>query len=177
MSLIVYSLLEEFLGEPKHVNHNSGQASFDCPACAEDKGLVDGDGKANLEINYKKGVYKCWVCSITNHMHGRVESLIRRYGNDGQLMRYKLLDIDYNYNFDEEIDVIKVSDLPKEFKPFKDGNFYDNDYRTAWNYIHNKRKIPKDVIEKFNIGYTTEGKYVNRIIVPSYDSNKKINFF
>jgi DNA primase len=178
MSLLVYSLLEEILGDPKHANHDSGQVSFDCPACAEDKGLVNGDGKGNLEVNYKKGVFKCWVCYINNNMHGTIQHLVRRYGDDGQIMRYKLFDVDYEYGYEKDVEDIKlITELPKEFKPFKDGSIYNSEYRDAFNYINGKRKIPKEIIEKFNIGYATEGKYANRIIVPSYNKNNKVNFF
>ena len=34
-----------------------------------------------------------------------------------------------------------------------------------------------DDILKHNIGYCDEGKYSNRIIIPSYDSDGQLNFF
>ena len=178
MSLLVYSLLEEFLSEPAHVNHDTGQVSFNCPACAEDKGLVEGDGKFNLEVNYKKGVYKCWACYIKNNMHGTLNNLVKRYGDEGQQLRYKLFDVEYDYGFEKDEDDIKViKELPTEFISFKDGSIYNPDYRDAYNYIHGKRKIPDEILYKFNIGYAADGKYGNRIIVPSLNANKQINFF
>jgi hypothetical protein len=37
------------------------QMSFDCPTCSyEIKGLENGDGKGNLEVNYKYNVYKAF---------------------------------------------------------------------------------------------------------------------
>ena len=33
------------------------------------------------------------------------------------------------------------------------------------------------MISKYSIGYTTEGPYRGRIIVPSFDKNEEINYF
>ena len=53
MSIIVSQIFKLFLGEPHEHNEETGQVSFDCPACAEDKGLPhgQGDGKHKLAIN------------------------------------------------------------------------------------------------------------------------------
>ena len=59
---VVIELLTEILGDSKMHYDSKGQISFDCPVCAAEKGL-DGDGKGNLEVNYFRGVYKCWACS------------------------------------------------------------------------------------------------------------------
>jgi DNA primase len=40
-----------------------------------------------------------------------------------------------------------------------------------------KRGINKSDILKYNIGYCEEGRYNNRIIVPSYDANGELNYF
>jgi DNA primase len=40
-----------------------------------------------------------------------------------------------------------------------------------------KRGITKSDILKYNIGYCEEGRYANRIIVPSYDTNGELNYF
>ena len=52
---LLVGLLEDFLGRPKAHYPNKGQISFDCPTCSHEiKGLDEGDGKGNLEINYHK---------------------------------------------------------------------------------------------------------------------------
>ena len=40
-----------------------------------------------------------------------------------------------------------------------------------------KRGITEQDIERYNLGYCVEGEYQNRIIIPSYDSNGKLNYF
>ena len=40
-----------------------------------------------------------------------------------------------------------------------------------------KRGIGPDIIKEFDIGYAVKGKYFNRIIIPSYDADGKVNYF
>jgi len=39
------------------------------------------------------------------------------------------------------------------------------------------RGLNDEIIEKYNMGYCSEGRYENRIIIPSYDENNKLNYF
>ncbi len=87
----ISDVLESFLGDHRKHNEDTGQISFDCPACSFDKGLPDGDGKGNLEVNYNLGKFRCWVCSETNRMHGNVTRLIKNYGTQTNLRDYLLL--------------------------------------------------------------------------------------
>ena len=63
MSQFLVDIFESFLGEPRKHNDDTGQVAFDCPACSAEKGLVEGDGKGNLEINYNRNIFHCWACS------------------------------------------------------------------------------------------------------------------
>jgi DNA primase len=176
MDMIV-GVFERFLGEHKRHNESRCQISFDCPACSDERGLVDGDGKGKLELNYKKGVFRCWVCSYTNDMHGPIERLIKRYGNDSVYKDYKLFKPDSSY--DEADDTILqevIIDLPDGFKRLSDSNEHHYKYTTAYNYLKD-RGIGDDIIKDYNIGYTTEGQYKNRIIIPSYNGFGKVNYF
>ena len=42
----IVELLHEILGDDKQHYESKGQISFDCPVCASEKGLENGDGKA-----------------------------------------------------------------------------------------------------------------------------------
>ena len=54
----VIEILEDILGDYRSHNDHRGQISFDCPVCSYDiKGLETGDGKGNLEVNYKQEVF------------------------------------------------------------------------------------------------------------------------
>ena len=81
MSELVVEILEDFLGKSRKHYEDKCQISFDCPVCSYDvKGLEKGDGKGNLEVNYRHHVYKCWACSETHETHGTINKLVRKYG-------------------------------------------------------------------------------------------------
>jgi DNA primase len=174
----IIEILEDILGDYKMHNDYKGQISFDCPVCSyEIKGLDTGDGKGNLEVNYKYNVYKCWSCSESHDTHGSVYKLIKKYGTPRQLKKYQLLKPEENE--DQPKKIYKQVKLPKEFISFSDvskGLTLLPQYRQALNYIK-KRNITEEIIKKFNIGFCYDGEYANRIVIPSYDENGKINYF
>jgi DNA primase len=174
----VVDILEDILGEPKLHNDYKGQISFDCPVCSYDiKELDHGDGKGNLEINYHNSVFKCWSCSETHGTHGSLYKLIKKHGNKKQLKKYEILRPDENEENSKR--TYKQVKLPKEFIAFKDvsaGLKLTPQYRQAYNYIK-KRNITEEMLLRYNIGFCYTGEYENRIIIPSYDENKYLNYF
>ncbi len=174
----VFDILEEMFGDYKNHNDYRCQVSFDCPVCSHEiKGLEDGDGKGNLEINYKYGVYKCWVCAETHDTHGSIYKLIKKYGTPKQLKRYLLLKPEDNEDGNKRV-YSKVR-LPKEFVSFKNASFgmkLTPGYKQAYNYIKS-RNITDLMLQMYNIGFCATGIYENRIIIPSYDENKHLNYF
>ncbi len=174
----VIEILEDILGDYKMHNDYKGQISFDCPVCSQEiKGLDHGDGKGNLEINYKYNVFKCWVCSESHETHGSIYKLIKKFGNPRQLKKYELLKPDETEERANR--VYKKVKLPKEFISFKDasaGLKMTPQYKQAYNYIKN-RNITDMMLQMYNIGFCYSGEYENRIIIPSYDENKYLNYF
>ena len=174
----VVEILEDVLGDYKFHNDYKGQISFDCPVCSyEIKGLDSGDGKGNLEVNYKYNVYKCWSCAETHETHGSIYKLIKKYGNKKQLKNYQLLRPEDNEDSPKRF--YKQVKLPKEFISFKNvspGLKMTPHFKQAWNYIK-KRNITDEMIERYNIGFCYTGLYENRIIIPSYDEEKNLNYF
>lgn len=175
MSHLLINTLESFLGEYRKYNNDSGQISFDCPACSAEKGLMEGDGKGNLEINYNKNVFKCWSCYETNNMHGSVLKLVKKYGTAKNLKDYILFKPDTDYYKEKEHNEIIVT-LPNGYKKLSECTKKDFKSDIALEYLH-KRGITNDIIKEFNIGYTINKPYYNRIIIPSYDSENKLNYF
>ena len=174
MSELVVEILEDFLGNHKKHYEDKCQISFDCPVCSYDvKGLEKGDGKGNLEVNYRHHVYKCWACSETHETHGTINKLVRKYGARDHLKKYRLL-IPENRILKHENNHT-ITGLPREFTPL-DIERDDFDYQKAITYL-NKRKIDLNLIKKFNIGYANTGDYRGRIIFPSYDEDNEINYY
>jgi DNA primase len=174
----IVDILEDIFGDHRLHNENRGQISFDCPVCSHDiKGLDHGDGKGNLEINYKQNVYKCWVCAETHDTHGSIYKLVKKYGSPKQYKKFQLLKPD-----DEDSQYkpqYKRVRLPKEFIPFDKvslGLKLTPHFKQAWKYIKS-RNITDEMITKFNIGFCYEGEFSNRIIIPSYDSEDELNYF
>lgn len=176
MSMVV-NILENFLGTPHSHYENKSQVQFDCPMCSQDKGKFEGDGKGNLAINYEKGVYKCWSCWERNNMYGTLSYLVRKYGNKQHYRDYLLIapKIDRTLH-DERVEAKIIIELPKSYKKFTESSPYYTNYNEAYNYVK-KRGIKDKLLDKFQIGYTNEGKLNNRIIIPSFDVNGELNYF
>ena len=174
----VFEILEDIFGDYKNHNDYRCQVSFDCPVCSYDiKNLERGDGKGNLEVNYRYGVYKCWVCAETHETHGSIFKLIKKYGTPKQLKKYELLRPDDTEDSTKR--VYKQVKLPKEFIPFKDARMglkLTPQYKQALAYIK-KRNITDLMLQIYNIGFCYNGLYENRIIIPSYDEEKRLNYF
>jgi DNA primase len=174
----IVEILIDIFGEYKFHNEYSGQIAFSCPVCSyEIKGLDHLDGKGNLEINYKLGVYKCWSCAETHDTHGVLHYLIRKYGNRKQLKKFELLVPDERGEIEKKI--YKKVKLPNEFISFKTastGIKLTPYYKQALNYLK-ERNVTDEMIEKFSIGFCYEGKYANRIVIPSYNAEGELNYF
>jgi DNA primase len=174
MLTLLVDILSSFLGEPRKHNEDTGQVAFDCPACAVDKNMPQGDGKGNLEINYEQGLFRCWACQDINDMRGPVIKLLKKYATPKNIRDYKLIRPD-----DFKSQVKKDSEevvLPEGYKKFKDCSPYSYKYSQALAYLR-ERGITDEIIEEFNIGYTAIGKFYNRIIIPSYNAAGELNYF
>lgn len=187
----VYNILVEILGPSKQGYYSSDieQYQFNCCRCAEDNDGVS-DGKHNLEIllSPQRGLkYHCWKCGDTDNMRGRLEVLIKKYGNSTQYRQYKeeiqtiktnrMYDINFFGNDTEyAVDDIIIK-LPKSYKKIELDSLPNNKLKR---YILS-RGFTQDIIDKYNIGYTEwddpDWTMRSKIIVPSYDSYGDLNYF
>jgi len=159
----------------------SSQLQTCCPRCQERDGLLYADNKFNLEISTHRNrlVFRCWRCSEPN-FSGSLGKLIRLYGTKIDYDLYKsYLSVYGNYSsndYDEEKEYVQVS-LPQEMILFSQMDVNNSEHFEAYNYLINDRKINREKILKYRIGFCTTGKYAKRIIFPSYDRNGDINYF
>ena len=170
---VLVELLTEFLGDFHQHYESKGQISFDCPVCAEEKGLDGGDGKGNLEINYGKHVYKCWSCGETHGTHGPLGKLFDQYATKSQKKVYNLIKPEELKQ--EDIKRPKLR-LPEGYTTFQDSNPRFIPHMEAYRYLQS-RGITDEMIERFKIGYTVSGDFAYRIIVPSYNAENTLNYF
>jgi len=170
---VLVELLSDVLGNPKQHYESKGQISFDCPVCAEEKGLDNGDGKGNLEINYIRHVYKCWACGETYGTHGPLGKLFDGYATKAQKKVYNLIKPE---EFKQEEKKKNRLRLPEGFTTFKDSNPRFIPHIEAYKYLQS-RGITDDIIDRYKIGYTATGDYAYRIVVPSYNTENTLNYF
>lgn len=170
---VLVELLTEFLGEHHQHYESKGQISFDCPVCMEEKGLEEGDGKGNLEINYGKHVFKCWSCSETHGTHGPLGKLFDKYASKSQKKVYNLIKPEELKK--EDIKRPKLR-LPEGYTTFEDSNPRFIPHKEAYRYLQ-LRGITDEMIETYKIGYTVNGEFAYRIIVPSFDKQGVLNYF
>ena len=181
-------ILVDLLGESKQGGYDKDkfQYQFNCPQCAEENYGIP-DRKYNLEVNLQKQVYKCWKCCDTDGTSGKVLKLIKKYGNSflykqykeelNNLIKAKLYDINafQDNTLTIEENIVK---LPDSFTKIKDIKKLTD--KRLIEYLK-KRKITQDIINKYNIGYTTwddsDPFCRNRIIVPSYDEFGDLNYW
>ena len=175
MNNLLVSILESFLGDHRKHNEDTGQIAFDCPVCSAEKNLPNGDGKGNLEINYNRNMFKCWACPDTNHMHGPVVKLLKKHATPKNLRDYLLVKPDADVIANHEREEIIVT-LPEGYKKLSECTGKEYNYHSAMNYLKS-RGITDWIIKEFNIGFTTKGAFFNRIIIPSYDIEDKLNYF
>jgi DNA primase len=163
---LLVNLVNSVLGAGKRTAR--GNQAYTCPFCHHHK--------PKLEVNFtenKEGInqWACWTCGKKGKT---VRSLFKQIQVDASYFQ-ELSKLVKNVS-SEDIGEIKqnILELPKEFKTFI--NNQDITARHALAYLK-KRNISKADILKHNIGYCSSGTYSNMIVIPSYNSNGKLNYF
>lgn len=171
-----HSILQNIFGDVQGLNQ-SEQVQVNCPRCQEKEGLSYPDGKYNLEINTKKRLFRCWKCDEPR-FSGSLGKLIRILGSRIDYEMYKSYAgafQDYVFN-EDQTEIIEVR-LPEEMISFSQMDATDPEHFEAYNYLVNERKLSRDVILKYRLGFCTTGHYAKRIIIPSYDKDGDVNYF
>ena len=129
--------------------------------------------KPKLQVNIKNGKWHCWVSGQGGHnlfqLFKKVKATKKQY--------QELNELSDNFSFEyvptkQENKEVK---LPDEYKPMWTKSNSPT-YKHALKYLKS-RGVSEDDMIKYSIGYCEEGLYSNRIIIPSYDEEGKLNFF
>ena len=172
-----HSIIRTIFGDVRGYQH-SEQIQVNCPRCQENDGLDKPDGKFNLEINTAKRMFRCWKCDEPK-FSGSLRRLVRTYGTKMDFEIYKSYagsETDYLNESEDAVDEI-VDSLPEEMILFSQMDVMNTEHFEAYNYLIFERKLTRDIILKYRLGFCLTGKYAKRIIVPSYDINGNINYF
>lgn len=164
---ILLGHLETLLGK-SHKRARENYA-FKCPFCNHSKPKLE----VKLTTNEKgENPWECWVCNTRGRT---IRSLLRNLQIPKEEARGILSCVRkgegdfYNY---ENTEVT----LPEEFQPLYSASTTSIIANRVRKYLYKRGLTDLDFL-KYNIGYATKGEYQDRIIVPSYDENNKLNFF
>ncbi len=129
--------------------------------------------KPKLQINIHTGKWHCWVSNQGGH---NLFQLFKKVGATRKDFRElsKLLGETTFYNTKNEPGNLDIK-LPDEFKSLSEPHI--SIIKDHAMLFLKKRGITEQDIIRYNLGYCSEGPYNNRIIIPSYDSNGKLNYF
>jgi DNA primase len=163
---LLVNLVNSVLGAGKRTAR--GNQSYTCPFCHHHKPKLEVNFTENKEGN---NPWNCWTCGKKGKT---VRSLFKQIQVDASYFQ-ELSKLVKNVSI-EDIGEVKhhILELPKEYKNFL--NNKDIVAKHALAYLK-KRNISKQDILKYNIGYCASGPFANRIIIPSYDCNGKLNYF
>ena len=128
--------------------------------------------KPKLQINISTGKWHCWVSNVGGR---NLFQLLKKVGATKEQFSELSELVDDLPRYKPTEDKSESVRLPKEYKPLWNGG--DSIVkRHALSYLY-RRDIRDADILKYDIGYCDSGLYSNRIIIPSYDSDGKLNFF
>ena len=163
---VIISILDEVLGVGTSLRGN--EQAHHCPFCHHHK--------KKLQINLETQQWHCWVCDSKGR---KIQTLLKRLHVDSKKIKkvYEIYGDDYivsSTTTDEEKVELR---LPSEFKSLlKKPKGLNPLYKKVVQYAKD-RDISKEDIIKYNIGYCDGGIYNNRIIIPSYNSDGRLNYF
>lgn len=164
---ILLGLVQSVLGKGNATS--KGNYAFHCPLC--------NHRKPKLEINLvpttkNENPWHCWACDIKGKT---MASLFKAVKADKE----KYSELNSILGTTTKIDHSEFNlsvELPKEYKPLYNLSKTDIIAKHALSYVK-KRGITSTDILKYQIGYCETGRYANKIIIPNYDAEGKLNYF
>lgn len=153
---------------------------FRCPNC--------NHHKKKLSINIEKNKFKCWICDLKGT---KILYLIKKYGNEEDIERWKRESGEVDFSLEESDDLRTIIlngkekkgdketfcklHLPEGFISLVNKNLPIT-AKFPLNYLK-KRGVCRNNIIKWKLGYTSIGEFSQRIIVPSFNMNGELNYF
>jgi len=143
-----------------------------CPSCDN----IKPTAKRKLSIRLDNDFYHCWVCDIKGR---NLVFLLKKYSTSQKLQEYikrfhkKALPEIINDSLNAEDDI----ELPKNFTLLAANQHMNNQYvNKALRYLKT-RDINERDLWYFKFGIAYDAKYYNRVIMPSFNSEGKLNYF
>ena len=158
------TLLEKVL--LKSYEMKNGEHAFHCPFC--------NHHKKKLQVNCETQKWHCWVCNAGGH---KIGILLRKINAPKQIISEVLKILgDYKGTSHEKEEVTKYDvSLPRCYQPLWKTS-EDPLYKNAISYLKLRGISGIDIL-RYSIGFCSSNGYSNRIIIPSYDADGKLNYF
>jgi hypothetical protein len=172
METILSGLIDQVLGygEKATKTNRKYHCPFpDCPTHGTSKRKLEIDVVTDSEGNNR---WACWVCGNKGRT---IRSLFRKIGATASQLR-DLSTIIVRTDREDQDTAEFDGVLPVEYKFLLDVKKSDILAKHAMLYLKKRGVTEQDII-KYQMGYCEEGPYAERIIMPSFDSSGKINFF
>jgi len=142
--------------------------AFHCPFCNHRKPKLEINMITNEE---GKNFWECWVCKTRGQSIYSLLKQLKLPKNEAQeVLKYVKKGKKYEYKNDE------VVELPKEFQELYSASRQSVIANKVRKYLYERGFTDNDFI-KYNVGYTTNGEYGGRIIIPSYSESNSLNYF
>lgn len=159
----IVNLLAEIFGFPRKFDHGSVEVEYNCPHCDRNR------NKFNMVVNTDSHVFHCWACGYK----GRIDKLFWDYGSDRQKQEWKSIDKYIpDLHKQDSVEPIVLTGFRSLRVEWKDSLTY----RAAMRYLR-QRKIDATMIDKWDICYAEDGKYRDRVIIPSRSLDGRIEYF
>ena len=164
-------LLQTILGEGKPTAR--GNYAFYCKNCKHHKPKLEVSCVVTQD---NKNPFHCWACDVRGTT---IKSLFKTFKVSSE--KYEelntILGTSYKHSKEELKRELPQIELPKEFQPFINLQKTNIIGRHALTYLLKERKISFEDIIKINAGYCETGRYKNKIIIPSYSKDGKLDYF
>ena len=148
-------------------NINQGSIAVNCPNCGK-----DNPDKKKLVIKLKDGMHHCWVCGLKGKT---LKYTVKKFA-PGSIEEHQRI-FRYNEPSEPSIEESISLKLPKGFILLaKNLNSRDPDIKETISYAKS-RGLSTDDFWYYKLGACKLGRYRRRLVIPSFDSLGKLNYF
>jgi hypothetical protein len=154
-------IIKDFLGS---FYRTKDEFLFSCPKCKHHR--------KKLSVNFDKNVFKCWICDYVGKDIGR---LVYSYGSSDNKSQWNSIAGIVDFSKDEHEDEKIAVTLPDEFMTLT-GKQVSPLSLDARRYLK-RRKLTRNDLVWWKIGYCPDGPYSKRLVIPSFDLEGNLNYF
>lgn len=159
--------LTKIFGKAK-LQNNGIELMIPCPKCYNPSKAH----KLKMNIRLDNDLYHCWSCNLKGRNLGR---LIKMKRPEMAVQYFEKFSRGFSQ---KDIAILAQVDpvvLPEGFSLIM-MNLYDPDAIRIRKYAHS-RGIDDKMLWKYCMGYSSEWKYLRRLIIPSFDSDGELNYW